>query len=370
MIHKKRTVLIAVFATVLLAGTVALTTIPRSAQVTEAPPAKSSIAVETVKPVQVHWPLILATNGPLAAWQEAIISAETGGLRIDAVYVDVGARVKRGQVLAELASDTVKAELRKAEAGVASARAELREAQSNVRRGTAVRASGSLSGQQIEKYEIAEQTAAATLQAAEADLQSATIRLRQTRITAVDDGVISARDATLGTVVSSGTKLFTLVRRERVEWRAEVDAAQLARLNVGQEAEVTLPNGMTVKGRVRQLSPTLDEKTRAAIAYVELPKTEMVRAGIYASGRIALGERAALVLPSSAVTLRDGRTYIFEIDRARQIVMQREVTTGRVKNDQIEIVTGLKPGTAVVRSGGAFLHDGDAVSVDTAKESV
>ena len=343
---------------------------PRSAQVKEAPGLKSSMAVGTVQAVQVSWPLVLATNGPLVAWQEALISAETGGLRIEAVYVDVGARVKRGQVLAELASDTVKAELRKAEAGVASARAALREAQSNVRRGAAVGASGSLSGQQIEKYEIAEQTAAATLQAAEADLQSAAIRLRQTRITAVDDGVISAREATLGTVVASGNKLFTIVRRERVEWRAEVDAAQLARLNVGQNAEVRLRDGTTVKGRVRQLSPTLDEKTRAAIAYVELPTSGLVRAGDYASGKIALGERPALVLPSSAVTLRDGRSYVFEVDTARRTVSEREVTTGRIQNDQIEILTGLKPGASFVRSGGAFLHNGDAVSIEPAKEAV
>lgn len=370
MIHKKRTVQVAVFALVLLACTVVLTIVRRPAQVTEAARARSSIAIGIVHPVQVNWPLVLATNGPLVAWQEAIISAETGGLRIDAVHVDVGARVKRGQVLAELASDTVKAELRKAEATVASARAQLREAQSNMRRGAAVRASGSLSGQQIEKYEIAEETAAAALQAAEADLQSAAIRLRQTRITAVDDGVISAREATLGTVVSSGTKLFTLVRRERVEWRAEVDAAQLARVKVGQEAEVRLPNGVTVNGRVRQLSPTLDEKTRTAIAYVGFSHNGLFRAGGYASGRIALGQRAALVLPSSAVTLRDGRSYVFEVDTERGSVIQREVTTGRVHNDHIEIITGLPAGAPVVRSGGAFLQDGDAVSIDTAKEAV
>ena len=70
------------------------------------------------------------------------------------------------------------------------------------------------------------------------------------------------------------------------------------------------------------------------------------------------------------MTLRDGRSYVFEVDTERGSVIQREVTTGRVHNDHIEIITGLPAGAPVVRSGGAFLQDGDAVSIDTAKEAV
>lgn len=368
MIRKKHTVMIALAVTAAIAGTAGLMTASHPAQAQATSHAKSSIAVETIRPTQVNWPLALSVSGPLAAWQEAIVSAETGGLRIIALHADVGTRVTRGQLLAELASDTVKAEVRKAEAAAAAARAELRQAESNVRRGDAVRASGSLSGQQIEQYEITQQTALARLHSAEADLESAKIRLGQTRITAPDDGVISDREATLGTVVASGTKLFTMVRRERVEWRAEVDAGQRAQLRIGQNVEVRLPNGTTANGRIRQLSPTLDAKTRTAVAYVDLPHDSAGRAGAYASGKILLGERAATVLPSSAITMRDGRSYVFEVNTAQQTVIQHQVTTGRVRNDLIEIVDGLKPGVPVVRSGGSFLNDGDTVRIGASKD--
>lgn len=324
---------------------------------------RASLAVETVVPVQADWPLTLTANGALASWQEATISAETGGLRIVALHADVGTRVRRGQLLAELNGDTVKADVRKVEASVAAAQARQREAQANVKRGNAVRESGSLSGQQIEQYEITQQTAAAELQSAQADLASARIRLQQTRIVAVDDGIIAARSATLGAVVASGAELFRLQRDARVEWRAEVDALQLAQLRVGMSASIDLPGGASVTGRIRQLAPTLDDKTRNALVYVDLPRQEQIRSGLYVTGRFALGQRNATVVPASAVTMRDGRAYVFEIDRQRQTVMQREVVTGRSRGEQIEILSGMHAGAMLVKTGGGFLNDGDAVRV-------
>lgn len=374
MTRKSRLILFVVLVVAVLAGSWLVLRKPASAPTRASATAatgsanagsRASLAVETVLPAQADWPVSLVANGALAAWQEATISAETGGLRITALHADVGTRVRRGQLLAELNGDTVKADLRKVEAAVASAQARLREAQANVRRGNAVRESGSLSGQQIEQYEIAQQTAAADLQSAQADLASVRIRLQQTRIAAVDDGVISARTATLGAVVSAGTELFRLQRDARVEWRAEVDALQLAQLRPGMPATVNLPGGATAEGRIRQLAPTLDDKTRNALVYVDLPKQEQIRAGIFVNGRFDLGQRSATVVPGTAVTLRDGRSYVFEVDRQRQTVQQREVVTGRSRGEQIEILSGVRANVPLVKTGGGFLNDGDAVRVSS-----
>lgn len=371
MKRKTRVLFIALSAVVVIGGVVLAKGMPEAAKSTsdKAKISHPSLAVELVRPHQATWPQSLAVTGALAPWQEATISAETGGLRIVALHADVGRRVKRGQLLAELNSDTVKTDLLKAQAAVDSARASLREAQANVRRGHAVQESGALSGQQIEQYEITEQSAKANLASAEASLAAARIRLAQTRILAVDNGVISSRTATLGTVVSSGSELFRLVCDERVEWRAEVDANQLTRLAHGQRAMVTLPGGETVEGKVRQLSPTLDSKTRTAFAYVDLPVEERIRAGAYVTGHIDLGEQAAWTVPSSAIVLRDGRSYVFTVDSKRSVVAQREVVTGRTRGDRIEIIRGLASTTPIVRSGGAFLNDGDSVRISSAKEA-
>lgn len=319
------------------------------------------LAVEIVSPRQDVWPMTLKTHGALAAWQDVAVSAETGGLRIAALHAEVGDTVEAGALLAELDDRTVKADLMKMEAQVALAQAQLREALANAKRGRQVKGTGALSSQQIEQFEVALLVAQANLDAAKAGAQSARIRLSQTRIVALDAGVVSARSATLGTVVNAGSELFRLVRRGKVEWRAEIDAKEATRAQPGQKATIMLPAGEALEGVVRTLSPTLDAKTRTALAYVDLPAHEHGRAGSYVSGEIDLGTTPALNLPASAVVLRDGRSLVFEVQG--DVVIQRNVMTGRNQGDRIEILEGLATDAKVVRSGGAFLNDGDRVRI-------
>ncbi|MGQ5523116.1 efflux RND transporter periplasmic adaptor subunit [Chitinimonas sp. PSY-7] len=369
---KSKTRLGLISAAVLLGlGWMTLFLKPASVQASSTKPAAdhAALTVEVVQPELNMWSQTLQANGALAAWQEASISAETNGLRIAALHTDVGSKVKRGQLLAELVNDTIKAEVRQAEAAVALAQANRLQAQNNAQRGQAVKGSGALSNQQIEQYLIAEKIADANLASAEAALSNARIKLAQTRIVAVDDGIITSRTATLGSVVN-GSELFRLLRQGRLEWRAEVSAQQMAVLTAGQSATITLPNGETAQGKVRLLAPTLTSETRTAIAYVDLGSQTSARAGMYAQGQIELGQRKTLTVPTTAITVRDGHSYVFEID-AQQKVIQHKVSTGRSQGAQTEITHGLALYTRIVRSGGTFLNDGDTVRLAVAsKEAV
>lgn len=360
-----RTIALAVALLGMAGGLAALLSKQAQAAPAAAPAAQAALTVELVQPSQVRWPQTLQASGALAPWQEASISAETGGLRIVALHADVGSQVKRGQLLAELASATLGAERRQAEANVAQARASLQEAQANARRGEAVRESGALSNQQIEQYQLSAASAEASLAASEAALASARIKLAQTRILAVDDGVVSSRSAVLGAVVSSGTELFRLVRQGKLEWQAELSAEQLARLKPGLRGQISLPGGDTVRGTLRLVAPTLSSSTRHALAYVALEAHPKARAGMYARGSIALGEQTVLTVPSSAVTVRDGHSYVFEVD-AQGKVIQHQVQTGRRQDSRIEIVSGVAAKARLVRSGGAFLNDGETVRLAAA----
>ncbi|WP_417068554.1 efflux RND transporter periplasmic adaptor subunit [Niveibacterium terrae] len=336
---------------------------PRSPQAAPAPAASRAVmAVQTVLPQRADWPRELTANGALAAWQEGVVSAETGGLRVTALHADVGDVVKRGQLLAELARDSVEADLRKYQAALASSQASLAQASANAARARQVKGSGALSDQQVNEYLIAERTALASVAQASAQLDAQKIVLAHTRILAVDDGAISSRSATLGKVASSGEEMFRLVRQNRIEWRAELDARQLAEVRSGQSASLTLPDGGTVSGRVRVAAPTLASDTSRAYVYVSLPVASPARAGMYASGRIEVGSRPALSVPQSAVVLRDGRSYVFEVG-ADSRVLRRSVTIGRRQGDRVEIVSGISDAARVVASGAAFLADGDKVSL-------
>lgn len=325
-------------------------------------PVGAALTVTAVEPRLEQWPVTIPANGNLTAWQEAVIAAETSGLRIVDLSADVGSRVHRGQVLGQLAQDVVLADVALQEARVAQAKAALSEAQANAERARELSGRSTLSDQQTKQYLVAEESAKANLAAAEAQLRGQQIRLDQTHIRAVDDGVVSVRSATLGSVVQAGTELFRLVRQNRVEWRAEVMAEQLGRIAPEQRASIHLPGGVTVAGVVRIAAPTFDAATRMALVYVDLPDPGPARPGMFARGEVVVAETPALSVPEPAVVLRDGNSYVFTLT-ADDRVVENKVSTGRRSANRVEIVAGLRADERVVARGGAFLNDGDTVRV-------
>lgn len=326
---------------------------------------KPTLTVTVVQPQSASLAQKLSANGSLAAWQEASIGAESGGLRLAEVQVNVGDVVKRGQLLASFATDTVAAELAQGKASVAEAQATLAEATVNAERARRLQPSGALSAQQVNQYLTAEQTASARLAAQQAAVKVQQLRLDKTRVLAPDSGVISARSATVGAVVPAGQELFRMIRQGRLEWRAEVASTELAQLKPGMGAIVTPANGAAIKGVIRMVAPTVDTQTRNGLVYVDLPAPGMARAGMFARGEIELGSAPGITLPQSAVLPRDGFSYVLRVlaAGAHSKVAQTRVTLGRRVADRIEITGGLDAAARVVTSGGAFLADGDTVRV-------
>ncbi len=136
-----------------------------------APSPRPALAVTLVTPVEADWPQVIEAGGGLYAWQEGVIAAETGGLRVVEIGVEVGDQVHRGQELVRLADDTVRAELAQQEAKVAQVRSSLAEARENADRARTVKDRGAMSEQQRTQYLIGEDAAKANLAAAEAALE-------------------------------------------------------------------------------------------------------------------------------------------------------------------------------------------------------
>ena len=326
--------------------------------------AKPALTVTTTHPSPTRLPIKLAANGNVSAWQEALIGSESGGLRLTEVRVNVGDVVKKGQVLAVFSADTVKAEVAQAVAALRETEANAAEASANAARARTLQNSGALSAQQISQYMTAEQTANARIAASKATVNAQQLRLRYTQVVAPDSGVISARSATVGSVVGVGAELFRMIRQGRLEWRAEVTAAELSRLKPGTTALVKAANGTELTGKVRMIAPTIDPQTRSALVYVDLPPTmganAPFKAGMFASGQFELGMSNAMTVPQQSVAVRDGFSYVFRLN-SDQRVSQLKVQTGRRLADRIEVLGGLKPDALVVVDGAGFLNDGDLV---------
>jgi RND family efflux transporter MFP subunit len=323
---------------------------------------KPILTVTAVTPTPGRWSETFGANGNIAAWQEAVVGSELSGQRLAEVAVNVGDVVERGQLLARFADESVAADLAEARAALEEARAALLEAEANVARVRGLAGSGALSEQQKNAYFTAERAAGARVKSAQARLQMQEIRMRQTRVVAPDDGLISARSATLGAVPGQGEELFRLIRQNRLEWRAEVPADDLLRIRPGQPVALQLPGGAAIEGKVRIAGPAIDPATRNAIVYVDLPSGGAARAGLFVSGEFRLGESAAQTVPNSAVVMRDGHAYVFRIDEEQQVIRTR-VEIGRRQDGRVEVLAGIDAGTRVVDHGAGFLADGDTVQV-------
>uniref|UniRef100_Q47IW6 Secretion protein HlyD n=1 Tax=Dechloromonas aromatica (strain RCB) TaxID=159087 RepID=Q47IW6_DECAR len=325
---------------------------------------RPALTVRLTSPQTLDWPLVLPATGNVVAWQEAVIGAEIANYRITEVRVQVGDSVRKGQVMARIASDTVASELAEAKASVAELEASAAEAKGNAERATELREKGFYSSQLNTQYQTALHTAQARLAAARARLQAAGLRMDKTDVLAPDDGVISARSATVGSLTQPGQELFRLIRGGRLEWRAEVPSSDLGRVKSGVVATLTAPSGESVKGAVRAVAPSVDPQTRNGLVYVDLPVSGAIRAGMFARGEFELAQSPALTLPQSAVVLREGFAYVFRLEGVDRVA-QTKVLLGRRVGERIEVVSGLAAEARVVESGVGFLADGDAVKIVT-----
>lgn len=338
--------------------------------------AKPSLTVAVTQATRGLLPIKLAANGSVAAWQEASIGAEASGLRVAELHASVGDSVKKGQLLASFAAESVQADVALARASVAEAQANAQEALANGDRARAIQGTGAISAQQINQYLTQEQTAQARVASAKAQLDSQQLRLKQTRLLAPDSGIISSRNATVGSVVAAGTEMFRLIRQGRLEWRGEVTSAELGRLRAGTGVVVTASGGDQAKGRVRTLAPTVDAASRNGLVYVDLLQpvagnqalANAFKPGMYARGEFELGQSAALSVPQTAVVVRDGFSYVYRVGPDSRVT-QLKVQTGRILGEQIELLSGVKPEDQLVTSGGSFLSDGDLVRVVSAPTS-
>lgn len=325
-----------------------------------APRAALSVRLESTQ--TEDWPQTLTANGNVVAWQEAVIGAEIANYRITEVRAQVGDAVKKGQLLARIDPETVASELAEAKATVAELDAGAGEAKANAERAKELKAKGFYSTQLQTQYQTAESTSAARLAAARARLQAAELKMQKTAVVAPDDGVISARSATVGSLTQSGQELFRLIRGGRLEWRAEVPSAELSRVTPGAPVRLVGPAGETVTGKVRSIAPSVDPATRNGLVYVDLPASTAVRAGMFARGEFELGRSPAQTLPQSAVVLREGFSFVFRLEGENRVA-QTKVELGRRLGERLEIRGGLPAGARVVASGAGFLADGDVIKV-------
>lgn len=325
------------------------------------------VQVTTAIAAEADWAVSIPAQGEVLPWEVAIISAKTTGIGATEVNVVEGDSVRKGQVLARFDDRLLKAELAQAKANLAFAASNLQLAANNLKRFDQLKIKQTLSEQEFEQVSTQAATAMATRDQAAAAVTLAEVRLADATVKAPDDGKILERNIELGAVPGTGVALFRLLRQHKLEWVAQIDAADLQRVKPGMDAHINLADNKTVNGKIRSVSPQLTSASRLAKVRVVLDGTPELAVNTYTDGKILLGNQAAIVVPADCLVIKDGKTWVFRVNKntAEQVL----VTLGRRSAQKIEILSGVNVGDTLVLEGAGFLNDGEKIAVKAAQNS-
>jgi RND family efflux transporter MFP subunit len=332
-------------------------------------------------PVEVRAPVDLR---PLA---QADVASKTLGY-LDAVLVDRGDVVKRGQLVALVRPSDLPDQLSTARGTLAQTQASVQLARANLERAQKLAPSGVISQQDLQNATTALATAEASQQAAQAQVGGLATRLGETRIESPLDGVVSVRRLDPGALVgptSGASAILTVVRIDVLRVFIAVPEREIPGIAVGEDAHVELDAlpGRHLEGKVVRIAPALDPTTRTLDAEVQLKNDDgQLRPGMYGMGAIVKEvHKGVPVVPPSALQISDGKHYVYvlagngggsaggppqtaKVDR-REIQVGEDTSPDPARGDpgDIEVRSGLKAGDDIVTAGIDGLSPGASVRV-------
>ena len=339
----------------------------------------------------------LSVTGTILPRQEAVAGTDLNGLTVTALNADEGDTVKKGDVLAVLDRSTLDTQLAQmqasraqAEANIAQMNAQIGDAEVGVSqakdaldRAKALQAKGVATEAQLDNARHAYDSANAKLVSAQkalaasqaqlgvidAQQENVLLQIEKTEVKAPADGLVLARDATLGGIVSAGSgPLFRIAINGEFELEASVAETVLPKLSMGMQAVVSLAGSdETIGGRIRRISPEIDEKSRLGSIRITLDAGSEARAGSFARGEVETRRSDAVAVPASAVIFRGEKAFLQLVTDGK--IATVPVTLGVRDDGFVEVVSGVEEGQEVVSRAGTFVADGDMVTPVRADET-
>ena len=322
--------------------------------------------------------------GALTAVQTAAIYARTPGY-VRRRLVDIGSRVRAGQLLADIDAPDVDQQVVQARGLVAQTRAAQELAQANLARWRALAVDSAVTAQELDQMQAAFNEAVANSNSAEANLQRLVQLQAYERVVAPFAGVITARNVDLGALVGpaggvsatlpAGTgsalgSLFTIAQTDTLSVYVTVPEDYAAVVAIGKHAVVTVPAlpGDTLRGRVARTAGSLDPTARTLLTEVRVANpTGVFLPGMYAQVQLALGVGSPpLRVPATALLIRDGPPQVVTV-APDSTAHYQTVTIGRDLGSWVEVTGGLADGSMVVVNPADDLRDGARVRVASAR---
>jgi RND family efflux transporter MFP subunit len=302
-------------------------------------------------------------TGHIEAENEAALGFRISGRMIER-SVNVGDRVKPGQVLARLDPQDERNGLRSAEANLSAAQGQLTQARNNFERQRRLQQRGVISKAEFDNAQEALQTAQARVDDAEAQVKLASDRLGFTELKADAAGSVTARGAEPGEVVQAGQMIVRIARQDGRDAVFDVPAQLLRSAPRDAEITVHLTEDPTVAatGRVREVGEQADPVTRTFQVKVGLtdPPPAM-RLGSTVTGSVQLNSAPVITIPASALARGNQQAAVWIVDPSSLTVSMRNIDVLRYDPGTVVVSHGLDTGDIVVTAGVQALHPGQKV---------
>jgi RND family efflux transporter MFP subunit len=309
---------------------------------------------------------------------------------VQQVAVQVGDRVREGQLLVTLESQDLDANVRRAEAGeaevlsaipeadngVAGAKANLDLAESTFKRMEELAAKKSISNQEFDEASARLKSAQAAYEMARAkrteldskraevqqETRGASIMRGYSRISAPFSGVVTAKSVDPGNLAAPGAPLLTVEREGAYRLEASVDESRLPFVKTGQTVDVALESlGRRFTAHVSEIAPAVDAASRAYIVKIDLPAMPNLRSGMFGRAWFPMGMRKVVTIPPQAMMERGQLQSVFVIESG--FARTRLVTTGERVQSAVEVLSGLSEAEKLVSPVPLGLTDGARVEV-------
>ena len=279
--------------------------------------------------------------------------------------VEVGAAVKRGDVLARLDPEDQQLNAQSAQSQLAAAQSDHAQSQAEFERYKDLYAKKFISALEFERRENAYKAASARVAQAQAQLAVSRNQAGYTQLRADHAGVITALSVEVGQVVAAGQAVMKLARLDDREIAIDVPENRLPELAAAKDIAISLwaEPSHVYRGRVREVSPSADPVTRTYAARITvLDADAAMKLGMTASVSLATGESGSVMrLPAAALFQSDGKPAVWKLDPTSNTLQLARVEIGKYVDDKVLVLSGLDAGDIVVRAGVHKLTAGEKV---------
>lgn len=325
-------------------------------------------AVATITPKAAPRDQALTLPGTVASWQDAQVYARTTGY-VAKWYVDIGAKVKKGQRLADLDTPDVDNQLLQGKAQMRTDQANEAFAKVTADRYVKLATQGLVAQQIADQYMAQYKADTATVQADQANVARLQTMQDFKHIDAPYDGIVTQRNLNIGALVdsgASGSNLFVIADTSKLRVYVDVPETYAASVHIGMPADVSLNTygAKPIVGTVARTADALDPNTRTLRTEIDVANgDQQLVSGVYANVKLQLSTATRdYVVPANVLLFRAEGLQLALIDGQQRVHLQH-VTIGRDFGSTVEITEGLVDGDRVVLSPPDSLYEGQQVKV-------